>query len=428
MRRPWLLLSFILLAPAPAAALQPVGPELQVAVLDDSTADPRPSAAIADDGSAAIVWTDRAHGLRARFLDPDGAPASDILDLVPNLPLPTFPGEGTVKTRKDPVATYERDGSLLVAWTEETGYEVATYFEDRYTVLERDVMARRFTTDGRPVGPAFRVNPIASGYQSRPSLGRLRCAAANPRACDGTLVVVWQGEDQLDGPTAGDGLFGRLFDPYDRPLTGQLRIAPQGQASNAVVASDDAGAFLVLWDDFGDGNGRAVFARRFNSQGRALTKPAILNRKTAGHQMRPALAFAGSGYLAVWQSPTGRGPDHRVYGVLLDRQGRTRSGELLLTQGRAQWELLPTLASTGAGYVLLWTDWNSGLPDAVVGVPLTGSAQRIASEQPISSGRLARQYGIRAISGPSGQVLVVWEGMVGNDTTIMARRLASGGP
>lgn len=417
-------LGVALAAPLGAAVVQPSGPELELAVLEDGTSEPRPAAAYAGDGRAAVVWADRGFGLRLRFLSSDGAPTTGVLDLVANLGLPTFPGEGTVIFRKEPVAAFEDDGSLLVAWTEETGYERSNYFEDHYDVLERDVLAQRFGPAGAPAGPRFRVNPSPGGYQSRPALVRLRCLSTAPRTCgDGSLAIVWQADDLVPAATPGDGLFGRVFDHDDHPVTGQLRIAPPGVERNAALAADDLGNFLVVYDNLGDGDGRAVYARRFNCLGRALSRPQMLNKTILGHQMRPAVAFSGNGYLAAWQSPTGEQDAHRVYGVLLDRLAKPRSGELTLSQGETEWELLPALAPFGGGYFLLWMDWSNGLPESVVGVSLAAADARRGAEVPISSGRLVSQYTMSLVAGPNGALLALWEGGRGNDATVVARRL-----
>ena len=132
--------------------------------------------------------------------------------------------------------------------------------------------------------------------------------AASP---SGTFIVAW--EDyyfQAANGTLRPGIFARRLDSLGRPLAGEFRASPLTSYIRGAshVASDDAGNFVVVWDETdqyyifpGDDDGTRIMARRFNASGGALGSAFLVNSYTTGYQSTPKVAFDGAGnFVVVW--------------------------------------------------------------------------------------------------------------------------------
>lgn len=114
------------------------------------------------------------------------------------------------------------------------------------------VLARRFTREGAPLGPAFRVNQTIVGNQQDPSITSV---------AGGGFAVAWEGRGAGDG----QGIFLREFDADGTPK-GDERLVNQTvaglQADPALVASGQG--YAVAW------NGRTEAGASGDARGVAL--------------------------------------------------------------------------------------------------------------------------------------------------------------
>ena len=115
-------------------------------------------------------------------------------------------------------------------------------------------VARRFDSNGAPLGDEFPVNVFTTGDQIPSGI------AMSPAG----FVVTWFGE----GP-GGEGLFGRRFDASGAPITGDFQVNTATLGTNNArpdVGMNAAGDFVVVWDDV-VGFYQATTGRRFHSGG-----------------------------------------------------------------------------------------------------------------------------------------------------------------
>ncbi len=225
----------------------------------------------------------------------------------------------------DPHVASDPSGNFVVAWTSSS---------------EENVVARRFDSDGAPLGYEFPVSEFTTGIQSCSGIAASRAG----------FVVTWNGE----GPS-GWNVFGRRFDPSGAPLTGDLPIgASLVVADTSDVAMSAAGDFVVVWSA-----GAASYARRFSASGAALGDAFAIG--ATGYYSEPRVASDSFGnFLVSW---TGNG----ITGRSFDAGGNTASAEFQVATtpypggylaGRSGAH--PALADDGS-FVVVWTDlWDYG--------------------------------------------------------------------
>ena len=125
-------------------------------------------------------------------------------------------------------------------------------------------------------------------------------------AADGSYVVAWTSTDQDGSDTA---VYARRFDSAGVALTGEIQVAQTVSDDQqwARVGSDAAGNFVVTWTSTNqDGTLQSVYARRFDSTGAALANEIRVNTTNSGTQKDSSIAVNASGdFVVAWQ---GNGP------------------------------------------------------------------------------------------------------------------------
>jgi hypothetical protein len=197
----------------------------------------RPAVAFAGDGDFVVAWE-------------SGVPPRSVFgqrfDSVGNKQGTEFQvNTNTVHDHRRADLAADGDGDLVVVW--EKDVSVGVY---------RDILARRFASDGIGSGPEFQVNVSTVGAQSNPSV-----------AIDvlGDFVVVWQRESVV----IGYRVYARAFAAAggasgDFPLTAS-GLVDLSMNRYPDVGTDEDGDFIVVWQrgaDLGE-IGNDVFGRRF---------------------------------------------------------------------------------------------------------------------------------------------------------------------
>lgn len=92
-------------------------------------------------------------------------------------------------------------------------------------------------------------------------------------------------------------------------LIGEPQLLSPGEGGDHFgpdIATDDAGAALVVWQTMGaPPEGNDIFARRIGPDGTPLGQAFRVNAAAAGEQRRPAVAaLAGGGFVVAWDTNT----------------------------------------------------------------------------------------------------------------------------
>jgi hypothetical protein len=277
------------------------------------------------------------------------------------------------------------------------------------------------------VGAEFRVNQYTTGTQTQPAV------ASDP---DGNVLVVWSALDQ-DGSFLG--IFGRHYDPSGAPVSGEFRINAYTTNSQVfpAVAADANGNFMVVWQSMNqDGSGYGVFGRRVGGSG-PLGSEFSVNTYTSNTQSQAAVASDTDGdFVVVWHSGViGTGQDGSGYGVFGQRFSATgvRVGqEFQVSTFTTDNQFGPSVSSDTAGnFVVAWTgNAQDGNNQGIFGQRYDFNGVRQGGEFRVNSYTTGVQRRPAVASDVNGNFVVVWEGRGAQDPSfygVFAQRYDSAG-
>lgn len=379
------------------------------------------AAAFSPDGGFTIVWRDLRAGLTARFFPASGPPTGDVV-LVENLIFENNPGRGVIFSRLHPRLVYLQNGDFLLLWTEERGYLRAAVFHYDYDVLEQDIFGQRFSGDGSPIGPRFRVHRQQRGLQRNPAVAI---------DADGGFLVAWDASDEVSGLGPLDGVWARRFNARGMAIGSEVRLdqEPGIDARVPAVAAGADGGFLVAWEGDGDlTDGLEVYARLLDAEGQPDGPAFHLNTSVERDQRAVSVAGGRDGdYLAVWHSPRDGAAlpvRYRIYGQMIGANGAFAGPELQLSSSDVERaHALPKVEASPSGeFLLAWLLWYGDFQTAVAGVRLDELGTPKGEPFWISEHQTSSRS-VTLAAGPRGDFLAVWEGFTDGDLGISARRV-----
>jgi hypothetical protein len=172
---------------------------------------------------------------------------------------------------------------------------------------------------------------------------------------------------------------------------------------------DDAGRFVVTWDD-----GDEIAARRYDGQGEAQGAPFQVNTLTTGDQARPAVAMTdGGAFVVVWQDDYVDGFDWGIAARRYDASGAPAGSEFTVNTYTPDFQYRPAVdAAADGSFVVTWLSYNQthygDLNDVYAqrfdgaGAPAGGEFSVWVDEY---EGAAHPAIGVR----PGGEFVVVWE-------------------
>jgi S-layer family protein len=351
--------------------------------------------------------------------------------------------ENTIGLQRAASPAFLADGSFVVTWM------------DGLQVQEGEIMARRYSASGLPLGGQFQVNSYSTGYQY------LSAAAAAP---DGRFVVVWTGFDDSfhgvrlraydgqgnpAGPERpvntetlndqwfprvahggdgflvtwlGNGLSARLFDAAGLARGAEFRVDANTFVGAVTSVTGWRGGFMVAFSS-PHVNGEAdVFVRRFDRDAIPVGVEFRVNTTLPGYQAQPSMAAAPDGsFVVAWES---LGQDGDLFGIMargFAADGTPLGPETLVNAGTTGSQRHPRIvADAQGGFVVAW---SSGFPqepgpdgsrDAVVARRLARGGRPLGTDFRVNTYTTGDQGGVDAAGLPDGRVLLAWTS-VGQD-------------
>jgi len=257
-----------------------VGSEFQVNAVTTGNQQ-TPDIAVLPDGSFITVWRESRDGsgtsIAGRRFDTNATPLANNFTV----------NSGTAGDQILPAISAADDGTFVVTFASYGG-------DDPADVSTAGVFARRFDSNGAPIGNDFQVNAYTTGSQTSPDVG------VQP---GGGFVVVWEDAGQFERRS----ILGRLYDATGTAASEELAIGADGAfvRENPHVAVGGDGSFVVTWESAPqDGSSRGAFARRFSAAGTPLGEEFQVNSFTPGSQYNTAIADSSrDSLMVVWQSP-----------------------------------------------------------------------------------------------------------------------------
>ena len=312
-----------------SALTTPNGPPFPVNA--DSTPVRRGGSTARDgEGRFVIVWVQNDVEIRGQRWNADGTPIGTTFQV--NTSTPT--------DLSRPLVAADPSGNFVVTWS-----------------TTAHAVARRFDSNGAPLGDEFEVAAYTTGTQD--ATGVAMSAAG--------FVVTWTGEGE-----DGAGPFGRLFDASGAPITSDFRLNTTALAGTGpfdpAVAMNAGGGFVVAWDDYVPLANRLLRGRRFEGDGESLGDDFVVRDDTTVNAEAPRIASDSAGnFLIVWQEGT-TGLDNDVFGRFYDISGETASDIFLVNQTTTGAQSSPAVSLADDGAFVVAFTHDPGLNRELKGV------------------------------------------------------------
>jgi hypothetical protein len=365
-----------------------VGSEFQV---NTYTTDDQREPAVAADGTGnfVVVWTSAPdfangqdgsrRGVFGRRYDAAGSPLGGEFQV----------NAYTTDDQYGPAVAMDAAGNFVVVWTS-VGAVTGTGQDGSF----HGVFGRRYDSAGVPQGGDFQVNTYTTEVQADPAV-----------AVDGAgnFVVVWTGT--LD---SGD-IFAQRYDSAGVPQGTEFLVNSYTTSihTDAAVAADAAGNFVVVW-----GGQTDVRGQRFDAAGLPVGTEFVVNTYPTNSFSQPSVAVAADGrFVATWDSVTNVA-DSEVFGQLYDAAGVPIGGEFQINTFTMGDQFSADVAVDGGGNFL--ATWVSGSPYGVVG-------QRNKPDRLIQGKRLT-------VADPGGSESRRYVLVLGRETATEVGRFVDGDP
>ncbi len=238
-----------------------------------------PAVAMNGNGKFVVCWSEGDSIIFAQRFDPDGT----------KLGINFRVNNQASWNRSAPDISMKADGSFIITWRDNRNAGVGYIY------------ARRFNSDGVPIGNDFRVNldPIGEKNHIYPSLAILT---------DGKFVICYG----IQG--IGNAVYGHLYNNDGTSLGDYFQVSDVGASFDSdlpSVAAHPNGGFSVVYTSNRNGT-YDIWARNYNNAGTPLGASALVS-DVAGDQDFPSLAVDGRGIgVAVWEDT--RNTHHDIYG------------------------------------------------------------------------------------------------------------------
>ncbi|UCG43968.1 MAG: hypothetical protein JSU73_04985 [candidate division WOR-3 bacterium] len=241
-------------------------------------------------------------------------------------------------------------------------------------------------------------------------------------ASDGrNSLVVWS--DMRSGES---DIYGARFTP-DGTVLDQASIAisvAPGPQTRPAVAYDGTN-YLAVWADRRGTDTSDIFAARITSAGRLLDPNGFAVSTAAGFQGYPAVTFDGANYLVVWTDMRSGGAD--IYGARVTPDGAVvdTAGLALVATDAEQAD--PAVVFDGANVLLAWADTRDDILGDIYGARVTSEGIVLDSAGFVISAETNWQ-GSPGIAPGRDEALVVWhDRRVGNDVDVYGSRITRAG-
>jgi len=206
----------------------------------------------------------------------------------------------------------------------------------------------------------------------------------------------------------------------------QVNTFTTGYQSYPSVATYDSG-FVVAWDSADeDGNGRGVFARRYDFNG-VPDPPIPVNQYTTSWQWRAdAAADVNGGFVVTWQSHGQDGSDYGVFARRFDGFGPL-GDEFQVNTYTTGRQRFPAVAMDPVGrFVIVWTGLAADGSYDIFGRAYNQFGTPLGDEFRVPASTTAFEVRADVAMDGSGGFVVAWDGYDADFSGVFARRFGPG--
>ncbi len=352
-------------------------------------------------GTLVMVWVDERNGdsdIYGQRFSGDGTPLGDNFRMN---------DDNGVASQISPSVAIDSSGDFVAAWS-----------DYRDPGDEANIYARRFSSDGTPLGGDFKVNDDTNvESHSRPSVSI---------GASGAFVVAF--EDYRNGDA---DIYAQRYADNGTALGSNFLVnddATGTSQNNVSLAADAGGNFVAVWMDSRDSDNN-IYAQRYSYDGIAQGFNFKVNDDAgSSRQHFPVVAYDGMGDFAVsWTDE--RGAYAQIYAQRYAGDGTPQGVNFQVTQDIGTTSPnSPSISKDDTGkFVIAW--------QAYMGSDLNIYAQRLASDGSALGGNFLvnddvgevyQQEPSVAMDG-SGNFVIAWYDSRNLNTDIYAQLYSSGG-
>jgi carbonic anhydrase/acetyltransferase-like protein (isoleucine patch superfamily) len=236
----------------------------------------------------------------------------------------------------------------------------------------------------------------------------------------GELVVVW-------GDYTGQ-LYLRRFDPSGNS-TGERRFGQAGANAAPAAAMAGTGEFVVVWRNFtSSGAAREIHGQRFRRDGEPVGDRFEASSDRDHLKSDPDVAMSPDGaFVVVWQADAEADGGFDVFAQRYSSNGTPRGTGFRVNTYTLDDQSDPAVAMDASGdFFVAWTSaLQDGAEDGVFGQLFAPTGARLGPEIMVNVEHEGAQARPAVAMGPSGGLLVVWDGpsLDGGDPDVFGRLL-----
>lgn len=275
-----------------------------------------------------------------------------------------------------------------------------------------------------PAGVETQVNTTTDGNQQSRSVAM---------DASGNYVVVWQGYNGED-----DDVYAQRYNAAGVAVGTEFVVNSNttGNQSNATVAMDSAGDFVVTWTDYNgqDGSGYGIYAQRYDSSGSAQGGNFLVNTSTTGNQYGSSIAMDATGdFVVSWTSYNAEvSSSLTILAQRFDASGAAVGGEIQVATTTSDGGHKSAVAMNASGeFVVTWTSYGQDEPNSL-GISArrydaSGVARGAAFQ--VNSTTANSQMGSAVAMDAAGDFVITWYSYAqdGDGSGIYAQRYNAAG-
>ncbi len=336
----------------------------------------------------------------------------------------------TTSSQGSPAAAFDPSGAFVVTWTSNGSPGNDT--------SGQGLIARRFASDGSPVGGDFQVNSSTLGTQYRPAVAR---------DSDGDFIVVWTSDSSTGDDNSGGSVQGQRFDSSGAAAGAEFQVNTftTDRQSFSSVSAAPGGGFVVAWASDGGSSGddswyASVQGQRFASDGTAVGAEFQVNTYTTRNQGTPSVGVAPDGdFVVVWDSLGSSGSDSSstsIQGQRYASDGTTAGGELQINSYTSSSQRRPWVAADGDGdFVVVWESLASAGDDSssnsIQGRRYASDGTALGGDFQVNTYTTGNQFAPSVAVDSAGNFVVVWNSVEASgdssSTSVQGQVFASDG-
>jgi hypothetical protein len=294
----------------------------------------------------------------------------------------------SVDNQSGPSVSLDSGGNFLVVWHD-------------YRNGDPDIYAQRYSSNGAKQDANFRVNDDSgSSFQLHPAVSG---------DISGNVLVVWEDERNLDSD-----IYAQRYSSGAKQDANFMVNDDSGSSYQyyPAIAVDGGGNFVVVWMDARNGNSD-LYGQRYISSGEAQGVNFLVNDASGTDEpVYPVIAVdAGGNFVVVWEDYRNGNSD--IYAQRYNSSGVKQGANFRVNDASGEgWQSDPAVAVDGGGnFVVVWKDYRNESGNIYAQrYNSSGIAQGNNFQVNDISGNVYGWSGPSVALDISGNFVVVWEG------------------